>query len=64
MITWGEFKKAAETAGVKDKDEIRYIDFSMVYTLPISAFELYVNKPVTLPDGAEVNIPRSWAIWD
>lgn len=64
MITWGEFKKAAEEAGVKDKDEIRYIDFSMVSKLPTSAFELYVNKSFIQSDGTEVEVPRSWTIWD
>ena len=29
-MTWGEFKKAVEEKGVKDEDEISYIDCDMM----------------------------------
>ena len=28
MITWGELRKKMKEAGVQDKDEIQYMDFS------------------------------------
>lgn len=30
-LTWGQFKKEVEAAGVKDTDEIFYMDFSYPY---------------------------------
>ena len=51
MITWKEFKEGAEAKGVKDKDEIYYIDFHGMYDVEDIFFELTEEKI------------RSWSIW-
>lgn len=48
MNTWREIKEAFEKAGVKDEDEIEYID---VCYWGVANFELTEEKH------------RSWSIW-
>ena len=55
MITWGEFKKGAKEAGIKDEDEIWYIDFSC----EDKAEDIFFDPP----DNSHPSLVKRWRIW-
>jgi len=44
-MTWGEFKKAVEELGVKDDDDIRYVDTSFWGPLCVAFEESKEGEP-------------------
>jgi hypothetical protein len=42
-MTWGEFKKLVDAAGVKDEQEIWYIDISFPQVPAVGYYELAIS---------------------
>lgn len=61
MITWKEFKEAAEAAGIKDKDEILYIDFYAMSDMEDISFEGEVPCPIG--EASQPPPIKIWNIW-
>ncbi len=55
-ITWKEFKKVVESAGVKDEDEISYIDIGNMSSKKNISFDSTNRYPV--PPAV-----TKWGIW-
>lgn len=61
MITWKEFKNAAKAAGVRDKDEIFYIDFYAVDDISDISFDTKASN--LTKDSPQPPAIRGWRIW-
>ena len=63
-MTWKEFKEAVKAAGVKEHDEILYIDVDLI--VGVEDVKNITFEAVKIHEVAEAGSPpavREWRIW-